>query len=125
MAKYTIVHKCGHTEIVDLFGNHSDRERSIKFYEESNCLDCKAASIDLEGTPKQKIWADKIRREFAILAEDLRKRAEPNKTNLLVAEALAAIDRIQKIKDAKKWIDIRFDICDARTFLGNYHNINI
>ena len=43
MAKYYVTFSCGHEERVELFGQHKDRERKIKYYEESGlCPACYA-----------------------------------------------------------------------------------
>lgn len=75
MAKYTITHTCGHQEIVQLYGAHSNKEWRIKKMESSPCDDClrqaaneKAAAEakeaglpTLEGSAKQIAWATTIR----------------------------------------------------------------
>lgn len=80
MAKYTITHACGHTEEVNLFGKHSDRERKIAYLESIDCRACwdaaqaaqakEAGLPDLTGSPKQIAWANGIRNR--ILAEATR-----------------------------------------------------
>ena len=75
MAKYTITHECGHTEVVALFGKSSERDRRIKWLESKPCRECiRAAEIDrakaqeqefglpdLTGSEKQIAWAITIR----------------------------------------------------------------
>lgn len=71
MAKYTITHACGHTEDVNLFGKHADRERKIAYLESIDCRSCwdaaqaakarKEGLPELTGSPKQIAWANGIR----------------------------------------------------------------
>lgn len=83
MAKYSVTFSCGHTATIQLFGKETDRQRKIKWYEESGlCPDCyrkqqeeekkkreeaeaKEAKglglADLTGTEKQISWANSIR----------------------------------------------------------------
>jgi hypothetical protein len=81
MAKYTVNFSCGHTQVVELFGKNTERERKISYFERSGtCSDCYRAQQDtkrqaelsvynsanlpaLTGTPKQIDWANKIRCE--------------------------------------------------------------
>lgn len=97
MAKYTVDHVCGHSEVVSLVGKHADRERKLAWMAGQDCLECrieatrkataeKAAQIranaldaewpKLTGTDRQIDWATTIRlgllrdaQEFAIQAE--------------------------------------------------------
>lgn len=73
MAKYEITYACGHTETVQLYGKHADRERYIKWASEHKvCSEClkadreaaKAAAAErakangmTEGSHKQMAWA--------------------------------------------------------------------
>lgn len=75
MAKYTITHECGHTEVVALFGKSSERDRRIKWLESRPCRDClrnseiERAKVQgeefglpgLTGSEKQIAWAITIR----------------------------------------------------------------
>lgn len=38
--KVMVTRSCGHTEQVEVFGKNSDRERKLKWYEETCCKDC-------------------------------------------------------------------------------------
>lgn len=41
MAKYEITYSCGHSEVVDLIGKGTERERKIKYYEDYGlCKEC-------------------------------------------------------------------------------------
>ena len=73
MAKYDITYSCGHTETVQLYGKHADRERYIAWASEHKvCSEClkadreaaKAAAAErakangmTEGSTKQMAWA--------------------------------------------------------------------
>lgn len=79
MAKYTIKHTCGHTQVHDLFGPHVQRDRKIKYETGCICDACyrtqkiaaeQAAAAKLEaeitlpeltGSEKQIAWAKSIR----------------------------------------------------------------
>lgn len=83
MAHYTVKFACGHTAEIQLFGKESERQRKIKYLEESGmCPSCykkqqeeakKAAEAqaaaeasemglpELTGSEKQVVWATKIR----------------------------------------------------------------
>lgn len=42
MAKYNVIFKCGHEEVVELYGKHKDRESRIEWYKnECNCSECR------------------------------------------------------------------------------------
>lgn len=40
MAKYTVSHKCGHSQTHELFGKGSERERKITWLETTDCKEC-------------------------------------------------------------------------------------
>lgn len=95
MSKYTITHACGHTEEVNLFGKHSDRERKIAYLESIDCRACwdaaqaaqaKDAGLpDLTGSPKQIAWANGIR-------------------NRILSEAARCIEAHPDWPDTDKWL---------------------
>ena len=76
MAKYTINYACGHTQEIELFGSHKEREERIKYLQENDCPECRkekeyiyalsqSASLPkLEGTEKQVRWAMVIRQKW-------------------------------------------------------------
>lgn len=96
MAKYTITHACGHTEEVNLFGKHSDRERKIAYRESIDCRACwdaaqaaqakEAGLPDLTGSPKQIAWANGIR-------------------NRILSEASRCIEAHPDWPDTDKWLE--------------------
>ena len=46
MGKYNVTFKCGHEQEVELFGKMTEREKRIKYYEESClCNECKQKMI--------------------------------------------------------------------------------
>lgn len=83
MAQYSITYSCGHTGTVNLIGPHRDRDRKIKWFEETGlCPECWAEKVAadkaeqlrkitelnsgaglpaLTGTERQVAWAEKIR----------------------------------------------------------------
>lgn len=76
MAKYNITHKCGHIEVVNLYGSNEERERRIAYLESQECPECRkraeqerAMSLAselpaLEGSEKQIAWAMTIRQRW-------------------------------------------------------------
>lgn len=72
-ANYTITHKCGHTEAVNLIGKGDGRRKKLEWMASQDCLNCqaKAAAEDsknaglsaLKGSKKQVRWAEQIRAE--------------------------------------------------------------
>lgn len=80
MAKYEVTHACGHVDTHNLIGPRRSREWKLSRLEEEFCRDCaleeqrrkneEAAEANradelppLEGTEKQVLWAESIRRE--------------------------------------------------------------
>lgn len=111
MAKYTITHACGHTEDVNLFGKHADRERKIAYLESIDCRSCwdaaqaakahEAGLPELSGSPKQIAWANGIRNR--ILAEaDSCINAHPDWPNMD-----KWLTELKKETAARWWIDHR------------------
>ena len=108
MAKYQVTFSCGHTQVVELFGKTSDRERKISWYERSGvCSDCykaeqdakRQANIDvcsalpaLTGSDKQIAWATKIRADKYNMFKGTR------------------FDYIKNETSAAWWIDHRDDV---------------
>ncbi len=111
MGKYVITHVCGHTEEVNLFGKHADRERKIKYLESIDCRACwdaeqaakarEAGLPELTGSPKQIAWANGIRNR--ILAEaDSCIKVHPDWPN--TAEWLTGL---KQETQSRWWIDHR------------------
>lgn len=87
MAKYTVKHTCGCEHTYNLFGKHTDRDRTITWLEGQVCPSCKRAAEEeaakeitegmelpeLEGSPKQIAWANTIRAKFI---DTIRDRSE-------------------------------------------------
>lgn len=120
MAKYIIMHKCGHEETHQLFGPHKERERKSSYIAETLCTTCDQAQLaanraaeapmiakinadyalpPLQGSVKQVEWAASIRASKVLEFVELRGRATPvgNK----------AIDYILSLDSAAFWIDYR------------------
>lgn len=84
MAKYDVTYSCGHTDTVQLYGKNEERERKLKWMENSLCPECykkwkcednkqKAKEIlgnielpNLTGTEKQIAYAESLRDEYII-----------------------------------------------------------
>lgn len=114
MAQYTITFSCGHTGTIRLYGKESDRQRSIRYYEENGlCPECykkqqeeaekkrieekakEAADLglsELTGTEKQIAWANKIR--VALINDALTHKAEAE--GALRSGRAQNIDRVQR-----------------------------
>ncbi|MEG0374645.1 MAG: hypothetical protein RR547_13740 [Raoultibacter sp.] len=90
--KYNIIHSCGCTETIDLFGTnvHGERDSKAAHMESQPCINCRAAKENeisdmavLVGSDKQISWAADIRREMVASVEALRTQllAEPGHTD--------------------------------------------
>lgn len=65
MAQYDVTYSCGHTETVQIYGPHKDRERKIAWFERSgHCRACYRALKDAECA------------EQAAAAEQIKPRVE-------------------------------------------------
>ena len=124
MAKYTINYQCGHSEEIQLFGPHADRERKIAYLETKKCPHCINAEIlastDLVGSEKQILWAHKIRETFKSTIKHLLQNA-PNQS---AADMLnAAAERvINDNKSASWWIDNRDNVDGERGIISIFKN---
>lgn len=50
MAKYTVMMSCGHEQTVELLGRDSDRQKKIRYFQESGmCKECYKKMMDLEN----------------------------------------------------------------------------
>ncbi len=78
MAKYEITHQCGHSEEVQIYGPEKERPGKREWMERQPCPECRRAAatlsigawtlarglVTLDGTEKQVVWANKIRKEL-------------------------------------------------------------
>lgn len=86
MAKYAVERRCGHVETISLYGPYREREYALEREAEKLCYECYVAEREsrnraaakenaaaglppLQGTEKQVLWAEAVRRE--ILDRDL------------------------------------------------------
>ena len=138
MAHYDVTYTCGHTEEIQLFGKQDDRYRRIEWLQKNRmCNSCfqaqkqkeyeeqsrVAAEIaksqklpDLEGSEKQIVWAESIRKETLesknntiLPLEQLPfdKNKEPQKYQLYKI-AQEARKKLESETSAKWWIDNRY-----------------
>lgn len=95
MAKYEVTYSCGHTDTVQIYGKNEERERELKWMENSLCPECykkwkrednkqKVQEIlgDIElplltGTDKQIAYAESLRDEY-IIRDNMAYGALPN-----------------------------------------------
>lgn len=121
MAKYTITHKCGHTEEVQLFGSNAEREKRIAYLESLDCEDCRRLAAnaaanaakearclkELSGLDKQVAWANTIRENAFKCLDMLQQFA----TNEQAKDMMASWrQKMGNQTDAKFWIDNRYDL---------------
>lgn len=130
MAKYTIMHTCGHTERVDLVGHHTSREWRIKQLEQQECYECYklhevevAHAIEqeqelpaLQGTEKQIAWASVIRAE-KLKALDVELASMTTSTH----DLLQAIEYVTTQTSAHLWIEWRDE--PIRSILYGVHKM--
>lgn len=93
MAKYSVEHSCGHSATYQIYGKQEARYRKIEWYESRECDKCMAEKSGMEGTTKQKAWAQEIRESF-------------------IASHPAKKDAAMRIKSAKAWIENRYGALD-------------
>ena len=111
--KYTITHKCGHNEVINLYGKTEERNKKIKKLEEEICNECYEKILEkedqakkyplLKGSEKQINWEKKLRRKhFKKIEEELESYATaPQKTQ-------------EQIKDFRTFL---LKIDEAKTFI--------
>jgi len=135
MAKYQVTHSCGHTQTVQLFGHHTERDKKIEWFERTLCPDCYRAQKETEcqqendraldlvgkigftpltGSDKQVVWATSIRQKAyeTIIARNI------------IVDAGIACKILNLEASAKWWIDNRSGepttICKA--IFANYRD---
>jgi len=148
MAKTTINHSCGHSQVVELYGSLADRERKIKWLErEGLCSACYKAAKDqerieesakaaeankadylpaLEGTPKQIAWAEQIRAKVmpqidGMVGKGLQKISEqgtPEGSEWQIEAITKWHDQIRARNQAAWWIERRD--CSAQELLTRH-----
>lgn len=142
MARYTVEHVCGHTQDINLFGKHKDRDGRLARMRAESCPAClsktrreaittRAAEIrdsgldsswaKLQGTERQVEWAITIRVakltpvvERAIVAES--SLDDPETTDaqrVIVDKWLRAVNWLQRCEQASWWIEARDDGADG------------
>lgn len=116
MAKYTVIHTCGHEIVYQLYGKHVERERKIKWLSGQECFQCrrkaeeeelKAAIVgidlpDIEGSEKQVKWAQEIRAQFVATARRYNK-----------------VDKIKPYVDFQKALSLISSVTTAKEFIDN------
>ena len=126
MAKYNVTRSCGHDEIVNLVGKHSQREWRLENVEPSKlCYECYQQKLAeererenreaaeaakdmhlpvLTGTEKQVAWAETIRQQLLADIDVFiykRTRGEMN------PQLLGALEQVKSRAEARWWIDNR------------------
>lgn len=109
MAKYTIKHICGHTQVHQIYGtnSHGERDRKQAWLATCLCEDCYKAQQQAErdaknaesakanaeahlptltGTPKQIAWAETIRAEKIKKLNEILERIEALKAKRTLTE---------------------------------------
>ena len=134
MAKYEIVHQCGHTNVHQIVGPTAGRDRKAEYLATTLCAECyyaqrakereaasataadvaKSAGLPaLTGSVKQIAWAETIRAEKIKELDDIFERINTSSPD--APAAFAARDVLRNKSSAKYWIDTR--IYDARDML--------
>ena len=134
MAKYTIKHICGHTQVHQIYGtnSHGERDRKQAWLATCLCDDCYKAQQQAErdaknaesakanteahlptltGTPKQIAWAETIRAEKIKKLNEILASIEALKAKRALSEIeekVQAFAIAYKNEDsAARWIDLR------------------
>lgn len=121
MALYGITYRCGHEDMVQIYGTnvHGERKNKAAWYGTIDCPACRAAKARqehdglpaLEGTDKQVAWADDIRDE---VLDEAQKDRDGWAGHGATEEQLAAADRIiawlKAQASASWWIDHQYAI---------------
>jgi len=119
MAWYDVTYSCGHSESIQLYGKHTDRESRIKYLEGTLCPACYLKKIqeetekttkefempELTGTPKQIQWAKTIRADTITSLSEKRNYYVNEGGFSRFDEVMAYL--ISNYKDAHWWIDSR------------------
>lgn len=130
MAKYTIIHSCGCTEEVQIFGTnvHGERDHRTAWLESQPCKECYARERNaggnglavLDGTPKQVAWAVDIRSDMLADVERFEAEATRRVTPGMeesVDEMLGAIrSEVERQASAKWFIDNRLSFSARARF---------
>ena len=119
MALYGITYRCGHEDMVQIYGTnvHGERKKKAAWYGTIDCPACRTAKARqehdglpaLEGTDKQVAWADDIRGKYMPkYAQERQEWADHGATD----EQLAKVDKVlawlKGQTSAAWWIDNRF-----------------
>lgn len=73
MARYEIIHSCGHVEEMQIYGTnvHGERDDRVRWLESQPCRECRMREFEagkglgeLKGSDKQVAWARDIRRKM-------------------------------------------------------------
>lgn len=121
MAKYTIMHKCGHEAVRQLYGPTADRRRKIEWLEQQKCDACQQAEHDaatdayetraglpeLTGSEKQIAWARDIRVGVFRCLRELDSYTFDDRTERLLREWCAAL---RQPTEAAWWIKRRLQL---------------
>ena len=145
MAKYTIIHRCGHRQMYELYGKMNERLRRLREMKPRSCSACLREEYEaeneasakhnaennlpeLQGTDRQKPWAETIRKDrleetkefLESLIQAGRGQLESGGISQQEFDEAEARYRerfrlLQEMKDAHWWIERRRD--DATTLL--------
>jgi hypothetical protein len=136
MAQYKIDRACGHVETIQIYGTdvHGERKRTADYEATRSCAECYAVTRDarreveaataavaaqerglpaLTGSPKQIVWAERIRAEvLAAHADAMTERAAvPNAGPASAARQswwiATTAEILARPAEAKWWIDNR------------------
>lgn len=148
MAKYQVLHHCGHTEEHDITGKVRDREyQAKKLGENRTCRPCFLAEAEaksiaaaeananaglpaLAGSPKQVPWAESIRAEWQTkvdqwLEREVKEGIRQGCTEEEVAGFRSSIETakaeaLRETTKAREWIDSGRGGMAVRDILGPY-----
>lgn len=123
MAKYKVTYACGCTRIVQLFGPEAVQHISAEHLRKQRCPHCSGEILsissqpehpelpDLNGTPKQKSWAESIRMKAYEYHQTLCR-----KDTIYPGTTRKMVETLLKEKAAGWWINNRRHFLTLQTF---------
>jgi len=134
MATYTIKHTCGHVVHHNLTGKIDGRTKRADYLTKKICIDCYKAKKtadakakneknnlpNLTGSPKQIAWAESIRANVAIDANELKGMCDTHIDTMdktVRTKVLSLINDLMANDSATFWINSRYESLGTENWL--------